>query len=147
MLKSLRNFTTTVKWSKLARFKGLLSSLHTTFTKFDENFALYKDDIIKKVAKTETAFNEVTSEEGIETPDYEYNDKWAEEQFTKFVETRDLLEDVLDAANKPATEEKSVDAELAVDSVRAEFKSLESSVAKLESEIGSYQDGGCLLAL
>ena len=109
MLKSLRNFTTTVKLckdahsgNKLARFKGLLSSLQTSFTKFDEDFALYKDDIIKKVAKTETAFNAVTSEEGIETPAYENNDKWADEQ--EFVETRDLLEEVLDAANKPVTE-------------------------------------------
>ena len=64
MLKSLRNFTTTVKLckdahsgNKLARFKDLLNSLQTSFTKLDDDFALYKDDIIKKVVKIETAFN------------------------------------------------------------------------------------------
>ena len=69
MLKSQRNFSTTVKLckdahagNKKARFLGLLSSLQTTFFKFEEDFALYKDDIIKKVAKTETAFNEITVE-------------------------------------------------------------------------------------
>ena len=56
------------------------------------------------MAKTETAFNAVTSEEGIETPAYEYNDKWSEEQNSKFEETRQLLEVVLDAANKLVTE-------------------------------------------
>ena len=143
MLKSHRNFSTTVKLckdahsgNKVARFKGLLSTLQTTFTKFDEDFALYKDDIIKKVTKSETAFNEVVIEEGVEIPAFENSDSWADTQFLKFVETRDLLENVLDAATQPAAAEvKAVDSELAVDVVRAEFLSLESSIDKLMTEI------------
>ena len=41
--------------------------------------------------------------------------------------TRDLLEDVLDQTNTVAvttTEEKAMDVELAVDDIKAEFKSL-----------------------
>ena len=148
MLKSHRNLSTTVKLckdahtgNKLARFKGLLDTLQTTFIKFDEDYALYKDDIIKKVAKTEIAFNEVAMEEGIETPSFEYNDKWAEEQFSKYVDTRDLLEDVLDAAQQsPVNEVKTVDTELTVDSAKAEFLALESSIGKLMTEIDSHHD-------
>ena len=149
MLKSLRNFTTTIKLckdahtgNKIARFTGLLNSLQTTFTKFDEDFALYKDDIIKKVSRTESAFNEVISEDGVDVPAFEYNDLWAEEQFSKYVEARDLLETVLDADTQPASKEvKGMDTELAVDSLRAEFQSIETSVTKLTTEIEGCQDG------
>ena len=77
--------------------------------------------------------------EGVSTLAYEQNDKW----FERFIVTRDLLEDVLDQTNTVAvttTEEKAMDVELAVGDIKAEFKSLQSSVVKLKSEIDSHED-------
>ena len=58
MLKSWRNFDTSVKLckqahtaEKVARFKNLLDTLQTTFYKYDEDFGAYKDDTIKKTLK------------------------------------------------------------------------------------------------
>ena len=83
LLKSSRTFSTTVKLcedavnqAKISRYKGLLSSLETVYTKLDEDFALYKDDLIKKVCKTEAAFNSDVDE-------YSNNDQWSEKQFEK----------------------------------------------------------------
>ena len=144
LLKSHRNFTTTlklcneaVKGNKVSRYQGLISSLQTTFTKLDEDFAIYKDDIVKKVCKTETAFNAVNQEEGEEVIAFPNNDKWAEEQFNKYVEARDLLETALDTCAKELNlgQSQSVDAELAVDDVMSEFTSIEPAVAKITDEI------------
>ena len=150
MLKSWGSYDTTIKLCKHAhtkgnvrRYQGLLNTLQTTFYKFDEDWRLFKDDAIKKMFKTEDAFNAETVEEGVTTVACEHNDKWFEEQFERFTDTRDMLEDVLDQTNTAAvthTEEKAKDVELAVDDIRAEFKSLQTSVARLKSEIESHDD-------
>ena len=69
----------------------LLNTLQTYFYKFDEDRRLLKEYAIKKVCKTEGAFNAETVEEGVRTLAYEQIDKWYEEQFEKFIETRDLM--------------------------------------------------------
>ena len=150
MLKSARNFSTTVKLcheahsgNKTLRYKGLLSSLETTYTKLDEDFALFKDDMIKKVCKTETAFNAVSDQEGVEVDDYPNNDKWSDEHFQKYVQVRDLLESALEAEAKASGtgQEDTIDVELIVDEMRVEFTSIETAVGKLSDEIERHSDG------
>ena len=142
LLKSQRNFSTTlklcdeaVKGKKVTRYQGLLSSLKTTFTKLDEDFAIYKDDIIQKVCKTETAFNAVNQEDEEEVPAYPNNDKWSEEQFNKYVQARDLLETALEISAKESNlgQNKSEDTEMAVDDVKAEFFTIVTAQLNLNS--------------
>ena len=92
MAKSHRSFTSTVKLcndafsgKKVNRYKKMLKDLETTFFKFDEDFAVYKRHTIKNQTKTEEAFNHVTDEEGVKTPDFPNNDAWADEQFALYV--------------------------------------------------------------
>ena len=152
MLKSFGSFDITVKLckhahtaSKVSRYKGLLDSLETNYYKFDENWRVYKDDTIAKIAKTVEAFNEVkTDEEGVETVAFAHNDKWADVQMKRYIEISDLLHDGLDGAGGGDVEdtnvENNVDVNLVVGEIKAKFNSLQSSIVKLKAEIEGYDD-------
>ena len=106
MTRSWGGFDTTIKLCKnahskgnVARYRGLLETLESSFYKFDELWRIYKEDIIKKQCKTEEAFNATElGDDGISTAVFKYNDTWSEQQFERYVETRDLLQDVVDQA-------------------------------------------------
>ena len=92
MTKSWKHFDTSVKLckqahtaGKVARFKGLLETLQTTYYKFEEDFEVYKQDTIGKTCKTETAFNAEIEEDGEQKPAYPYNDAWCEDQMTSML--------------------------------------------------------------
>ena len=98
MQKSWGSFDTTVKLCKqahskqnLKRYETLLKTLESTFYKFDEDWRVYKEDVIKKTCKTEEAFNGDTESEGVTVPSFQHNDKWAEDRMECFIETRELL--------------------------------------------------------
>ena len=108
MQKSYKSFDTTVKLckhahtaGKTARFKALLETLQTTYYKLKEDFDLYKSDTIQKTCKTEAAFNAVIESEGEQVPAFPQNDAWLDEQLNTYVDTRDLLQDILDTASEP----------------------------------------------
>ena len=102
MMISWRSFECIVKLSKqahtrgkVARYKGLLSTLETTFYKFYRDYGAYKEDTIKKVCSTEEAFNATTDEEGVEVPVYPCNDVWCGNQMTIYEDVTDLLQDAM----------------------------------------------------
>ena len=150
MMKSWKHFDTSVKLckqahtaGKIARFKNLLDTLQTTFYKFEEDYEFYKDDTIKKTCKTLEAFNETVLEEGVEKPAFANNDAWSDEQMTRYVDTRDLLEDMLDDAAAGSVETKVTakeNVDLLVEDFKAECAVVESSIAKLKDEIEGHID-------
>ena len=154
MAKSHRSFTSTVKLcndafsgKKVNKYKKMLKDLETTFFKFDEDYAVYKRHTIKNQTKTEEAFNHVTDEEGVKTPDFPNNDTWADEQFALYVKTRDVLEAVLEAAPAEAAKEcenediiKGVDINLVVEDIKASFNLTKTSIANLYTQIGDLMD-------
>ena len=151
MQKSWWSFDTTVKLCKqahskqnLKRYETLLKTLESTFYKFDEDWRVYKEDVIKKTCKTEEAFNGDTEFEGVPVPSFQYNDKWADEQMESFIETRELLQEVLDQQSAGGgvgdTALAAVDAEFAVSDIKTDIKSLGESVEKLKLEIEGYED-------
>ena len=154
MAKSHRSFTSTVKLcndafsgKKVNKYKKMLKDLETTFFKFDEDYAVYKRHTIKNQTKTEEAFNHVTDEEGVKTPDFPNNDTWADEQFALYVKTRDVLEAVLEAAPAEAAKEcenediiKGVDINLVVEDIKASFNLIKTSIANLYTQIGDLMD-------
>ena len=153
MQKSWRNFECSLKLckqandtGKVARFRNLLDTLQTTYYKFDEDFWLYKEDTIKRICKTEIAFNAMSQEEGEQVPAFPYNDSWADQQMVRFVDVRDLLEDALDIvqANKQTgvsvPEPKVTNVNLLVGDLKAEFSKTEASIIKLKTEIEGHTD-------
>ena len=149
MTKSCKHFDTSVKLckqahtaGKVARFKGLLETLQTTYYKFEEDFEVYKQDTIVKTCKTETAFNAEIEEDGEQKPAFPYNDAWCEDQMTRYVDVRDLLEDALDAAAKATEEPKATkdDVNLVVEEFKSECKRIVVSVKKLKDEIEGHDD-------
>ena len=153
MQKSWRNFECSLKLckqandtGKVARFRNLLDTLQTTYYKFDEDFWLYKEDTIKRICKTEIAFNAMSQEEGEQVPAFPYNDSWADQQMVRFVDVRDLLEDALDMvqANKQTgvsvPEPKVTNVNLLVGDLKAEFSKTEASIIKLKTEIEGHTD-------
>jgi hypothetical protein len=150
MMKSWKHFDTSVKLckqahtaGKIARFKNLLEVLQTNFYKFEEDFEFYKDDIIKKTCKTVEAFNGMVTEEGIVKPSFTNNDAWSDEQMTRYVDTRDLLQDMLDDAVAGSVETKVTakeNVDLLVEDFKTECAIVESSIAKLKDEIEGHSD-------
>ena len=150
MIKSWRNFDTSVKLcmqahtaGKVARFPTLIETLQTTFYKFDEDFGSYKDETIKKTCKTEVAFNATITEDDNEVPAFPNNDAWNEDQMSRYVEARDLLQDTLDEANTGSIEVKVTtkeDVNLVVEEFKADCERVETSISKLKDEIESHVD-------
>ena len=151
MLRSWGSFDTTIKLCKQAhnkqnvkRYQTLLQTLESTFYKFDEDWRLFKDDAIKKVTKTEDAFNGTTDTDGVTAPTVQHNDSWNDLQMERFIDTRELLQDVLDqhavSGGPSSSDTKTLDAEFAVDDIKADIKSLEDSIAKLRVEIEDHDD-------
>ena len=153
MAKSHRSFTSTVKLcndaftgKKVKKYKKILNDLESICFKFDEDYALYKKHTIKNQTKTEEAFNHVTEEEGLKTADFPYNDTWADEQFALYVQTRDMLEDVLEAAPAEAKvsgigeEVNGIDVNLVVEDIKASFNIIKTNIANLQSEIHDLGD-------
>ena len=150
MMKSWKHFDTSVKLckqahtaNKVARYKNLLATLETTFYKFEEDFEFYKEDTIKKTCRTEDAFNASVSEDGVERAAFTNNDAWSDLQMTRYVDTRDLLQDILDDADSwskvtQVTTKESVD--LLVEDFKADCVIVESSITKLKDEIEGYED-------
>ena len=90
MLKSWKGFDTSVKLcrqansaGKTARYKSLLETLQTTYYKFEEDYEFYKNDAIKKIFKTEDAFNANVDEDGVEVAACPNNDAWSDVQMMR----------------------------------------------------------------
>ena len=128
--------------NKVTKFNKLLDTMKTSFYKFCSDFETYKRDVIKTTCKSEAAFNNITKEEEVETPDFPYNDAWSDEQLSKYVETRDLLEDSLEQSQAPAvaTTEVTVDVDLVVEEIRGGFERMQSSISSLKAEIDNLED-------
>ena len=151
MVRSWGSFDTTIKLCKQAhtkqnvkRYLALLQTLETTFYKFDEDWRIFKEDSIKKIFKTEEAFNGTTDTEGVTAPNVEHNDSWNDLQLERFIDTRELLQDVLDqhavGGGATALDQRTLDAEFAVDDIKADLKSLQDSISKLKLEIEGHDD-------
>ena len=157
MMKSWSNFDTSVKLAKqantagkIARFKGLLEALQTTYYRFNEDFNFYKEDIIRKICKTEEAFNALVdvedgTDDGESAPAFPQNDAWCEAQLLKYVETRDLLEDRLDKEVEDATEAEEIkpatlDVNMVVEEYKADCSRVQASISKLKAEIENHAD-------
>ena len=95
-----------------------------------------------KTCKNETAFSAEIEEDGEQKPAYPYNDAWCEDQMTRYVDVRDLLEDALDAAAKATEEPKATkdDVNLVVEEFKSECKRIVVSVMKLKDEIEGHDD-------
>ena len=150
MLKSWKSFDTSCKLAKqayetkkIARFRGLLSTLETCYYKFEEDYEFYKQDCIQKCGSL-IAFNAVTSVDGFETPTYDKNDAWANTEMLKYVEVRDLLEDsILEENNSSPTNDISPskgNVDFAVELYKSECAATITSITKLTAEIEAYND-------
>ena len=108
--KSWGSFDTTVRFCKHAhsknsvnRYKTLLETLDSSYYKFDEEWRLYKEEMLKKTCKTMDEFNSEEQVDGKATPVYKYNGKFSDEQFEIYVGVRDLLQDALEANNRESS--------------------------------------------
>ena len=149
MLKSWKSFDTSVKLAKqahnagkTARFRGLLNTLETCYYKFEEDFEFYKQDAIEKCG-TVDAFNSTVEKDGVNAPLYSKNDSWAEQEMVRYVEVRDLLEDILDQGTVNVSENAvsvKENVNLAVEMFKTECTAVRSSTEKLKAEIEAYED-------
>ena len=151
MLKSWKGFDTSVKLcrqantaGKTARYKNLLETVQTTYYKFEEDYELYKVDAIKKIFKTEDAFNANVDEDGVQVAACPNNDAWSDVQMMRYVDTRDLLQDILDAAHTDSSDKGVAavkdDVNLIVEDFKSECQRVIDSITKLKREIESYDD-------
>ena len=85
--------STKTKTKKLYELKTKLESL---FYSLDEAFRLYKADAINKDAKTDEAFNGTVSETD-NSPAFPHNDSWYKEQFEKYIEKTEDVEEKIEA--------------------------------------------------
>ena len=85
MLKSWGSFDTTIKLclqafkkENINRYERLLTTLESTYYKFDEDWRIFKEDSIKKCG-SEDAFNATTAaDEGVTKPNITHNDSWSD---------------------------------------------------------------------
>ena len=148
MLKSWGSFDTTVKLCLQAhkaenvnRFTKLLATLEQTYYKFDEDWRLYREHVIKSTCQTEEAFNGKSIVEGVETPAYVKNDEWSDGQMQRYISISDLLHEMLDKTRADAPSQGSKgDNDFATKYVEAEIESLETSIGNLKVDIEQYND-------
>ena len=84
MLKSWGSFDTTIKLclqaykkENIIRYVRLLETLESTYYKFDEDWRIFKEDLIKKFG-SEDAFNATTAaDDGVAKPNITY-DSWSD---------------------------------------------------------------------
>ena len=151
MLESWRDLDTTfelcdraITRKKISEVKRLISSLDTGWYKFNGNFKIYRADVIKKLAKSESEFNNTKLENGIEVPEYEYNDSWRKKQFELFGEKRDALQDILDEINvddQSKNDSVIVDVHQASLEVKNEIDSIDVAINRIDTEINTVADG------
>ena len=156
MLESWGSFDTTVKLlinaqkkNQTRRYKALIDSIDTAFFKFDKDFRVYKAEVIKKECKTLEAFNATITDEGATIPAYPYNDEWMDNELTRYMDNKDLLQDELDLLddNAEASAKKNsstVDIEFAIEEIKVEFDSIKSAVTKLAEEISGFEESTML---
>ena len=145
MLDSWRDLDTTFELcdrviirKKISEVKRLISSLDTGWYKSNGNFKIYRADVIKKLAKSESEFNNTKLENGIEVPEYEYNDSWRKKQFELFGEKRDALQDILDEINvddQSKNDSVIVDVHQASLEVKNEIDSIDVAINRIDTEI------------
>ena len=151
MLDCWRDVETTLELCERAKskkrsseIKRLSDSLDTCWYKFNGNYQVYKADVIKKGAKTETIFNSTKLDNAIEVPIYEYNDLWRKAKFERFADVRDALQEILDQTEISSPGNKSsltCDLEQAALDVKNEVDSIEIAVNNIETEINGFDDG------
>ena len=104
--KSFGNFDTCVDLvdsalsstkTKIKKLNELKNRLESLFYSLDEAYRVYKADIIEKEAKTEEVFNE---KDVNGAPNFHHNDVWKKEQFTRYVENGELLEEKIETLEK-----------------------------------------------
>ena len=144
MLKSWGNFDTTLKLllsaqkkKQTRRYKALIDSIDTAFFKFDEDFRVYKTEVINKECNTLEAFNATITDEGATIPAYPHNDDWMDKELTRYIDTKDLLQDELDNSG-------TVDIEFAIEEIKVEIDSVKSAVTKLAEDISGFEDSTVL---
>ena len=151
LTKSFGSFETSVKLCQHAltnnsskRYSALLSTLESSFNRCDEEWRLYKEEMMKKGDLTEDLFNKVEEVDGLQKPCYKYNDAWSNKVFEQYVTTRDLLLDEL--YKQPTREEKnqaadsSYDVEFSVQEINSDMQSIQSSISKLKADIIGHED-------
>ena len=152
MLDNWRDLDTTfelcdraVNRKKVTEIKRLLSSLDTGWYKFNASHKIYKNDAIKKLAKTESTFNSTKIENGLEVPEFEYNDIWRKIQFDIYGEKRDALQDLLDEleiSDQNNSTNVITDVDQSASDILADINTINFAVQKLESQILEVNDGG-----
>ena len=155
MLKLWGSFDTTVKLvinakqkGQTRRYKALIDTIDTAFFKFDEEFRLYKAELIKKECNTEAAFNAVVTDQGVNIPAYPYNDNWFEVELKRYMETKDLLLDELDSLEDTADQNSiTVDIEFTVQEIKMEFEQIEAAVTKLDTDINKFEDSSMMISV
>ena len=152
MTKSWGSFDTTVKLcinahnkSNTARYNGLLTTLESSFYKYDELWRIYKEETIKKFCKTEEEFNSLGQGENGNSPAYKYNDSWADRQFNRYVDIRDMLQEVLDQSadaenTVEKTESTTLNADFLVNEIKSDMITINGSITNLKAEIDNYDE-------
>ena len=157
MLKLWGSFDTTVKLvvnakqkAQTRRYKALIDTIDTAFFKFDEEFRLYKAEVIKKESNTDAAFNAIVTDQGVTKPVYYYNDNWYEVELKRYMDTKDLLQDELDLLEDAAVSDQNsiaVDIEFAVQEIKMEFEQIEAAVTKLDKDIKEFEDSTMMISV
>ena len=152
MLKSWGSFDTTIKLclqafkkGNINRYQRLLETLESTFYKFDEDWRIYKDETIKKSSGTIEAFNANTeTEDGGQKAAYFHNEAWSEGQLGRYVDTRELLQEVLDEKSNSGdlvkTDQNVINAEFIVNDIKTDIKTVETTIENLKLDIGGFED-------
>ena len=128
--------------TKIKKLNELKNGLESLFYSFDETYRVYKADIIEKEAKTEDMFNE-KDEHG--APNFPHNDVWKKEQFTRYVDKGELIEEKIEAmekADESTNEAKPLETmkevvEHVVTELEAEKTSLGQSIGAFVDEVAS----------
>ena len=159
LIESWGNLKTTLQMCKRAwdkqknkDFKRLLESLDLYWRKFNADYEIYKEDIISKTAKSESNFNAVIADtNGDNVSAYTYNDHWKDEQFEKYAEMRDSLQDRIDelessdTANSLSLQSDTCNLDNTIEQtvleIKIEIDSIESTIVNIESEVLSFNDG------
>ena len=143
-LKLVEHALTSPK-TKAKKLEDMKDKLEAAYLKFDEDYRMYKADVIDRECKTLDAFNSVSNDEP-PVPAFPQNDQWSKQMMLLYIEATETVEEkieVLKNTEKEAKPELGGDggdqAELIAE-VESEKASIRKSIETFSTEVDGLED-------
>ena len=143
-LKLAEHALTSAK-TKAKKLEDMKDKLEAAYLKFDEDFRMYKADVIEKECNTVEAFNSVSSDEPPEAV-FPQNDEWSHRMMLLYIDATEQVEEKIETLKSAEKESKPdiggdvEDQATMIAEVESEKTSIKKSIDTFSTEVDSLEE-------